>query len=166
MNRWLTLVAFIAWTALAFWVGREWRDRSADLDTANVATEQAQGEANAQAGVREIEHKQAAATQGAADTADTREDKIDADYNARIAAAVAGRDTELGRVRKLWAGCETGRLSGDAAAAAEAAEQDRLRRASAAGIVRACQLAQSERDETIDRYEAAAAASAKAQVKP
>jgi uncharacterized membrane protein YccC len=157
MNRILiAIVALIAWTALAFWMGREWRDRSADLATSQQQTAAAQGEAKAQAGVRQVEHQQAAATQSAADRATTREDKIDADYDERMAAAVAGRDSELGRIRKLWAGCETDRLSGDAALAAEAAEQDRLRRASAARIVRACELAQSERDEVIDRYNVAA----------
>jgi len=156
MNRWLTLAAFVVWTALAFWMGREWRDRSADLDTATAATDAAQDEATAQAGVREVEHKQAAATQGVADKAATSKDKIDDDYKARMAAAVAGRDSELGELRKQWAGCETDRLSGDTAAAAEAAEQDRLRRASAARVVWACETVQSERDEAIDRYNVAA----------
>jgi phosphate starvation-inducible protein PhoH len=146
------IIAFVAWTALAFWMGREWRDRSADLTTATIETATVKESLTAEQGARAVEHQQAAATQGAADKATTREDKIDADYDERIAAAVAGRDSELGRIRKLWAGCETDRLSGGAAAAAEAAEQDRLRRASAARIVRACELAQSERDETIDRY--------------
>jgi hypothetical protein len=160
MNRILiAIVAFVAWTVLAFWAGREWRDRSADLATSQQQTAAAQGEAKAQAGAREVEHQQAAATQSAADSANTREDKIDADYDERIAAAVAGRDSELGKLRKQWAGCETDRLSSDAAIAAEAAEQDRLRQASAARAVRACELAQSERDEVIDRYNVAAGSS-------
>lgn len=158
MNRWVTLVVFVAWTGLAFWAGREWRDRSADLATSKQEAAAAQGEAKAQADVREKEHKQAAATQVAGDSADTREDKINADYEARISAAVAGRDSELGRLRKQWAGCETNRLSDGVAAAAEAAEQDRLRRASAARVVRACELAQSERDEAVDRYQAVSSA--------
>jgi|GEM_PF-6670954 len=100
------------------------------------------------------ERTQRAATQAAADSADNRQEKINADYQNRVAAAVAGRDSELGRLRRLWGSCETQRLSDGAAAAAEVAEEDRLRRASAAGIVRAVELAQSERDEAIDRYQA------------
>jgi len=156
MNRWLTLAAFVAWTALAFWMGREWRDRSADLTTATSETAAVKDSLTAEQGARAVEHQQAAATQGVADKAATRKDKIDDDYDARIKAAIAGRDSELGELRKQWAGCETDRLSGGAAAVAEAAEQDRLRRASAARIVRACELAQSERDEVIDRYNVAA----------
>lgn len=90
----------------------------------------------------------------AANAADSREEQINADYDRRIAAADAGHESELGQLRKLWGSCETGRLSSGAVAASEAAEQDRLRRASAARIVRAVELAQSERDEAIDRYEA------------
>ncbi|WDI91933.1 hypothetical protein [Xanthomonas campestris] len=138
--------------ALSFWAGWEWRDRSADVAVANAQVATGKQALQVEQAARDTEHKQAAATQGAADSAATREDKIDADYDARISAAVAGSDAELGRVRRLWAGCETSRLSGGAAAAAEAAEQDRLRRASAARIVRACELAQSERDEAVDRY--------------
>lgn len=160
MNRILiAIVALIAWTALAFWMGHEWRDRSADVDVATTETEAVKEALTAEQGARAVEHQQAAATQGVADKATTRKDKIDADYNERMAAAVAGRDSELGRIRKLWAGCETDRLSGDAAIAAEAAEQDRLRQASAARAVRACELAQSERDEVIDRYNVAAGSS-------
>jgi len=156
MNRWLTLAAFVAWTAAAFWMGREWRDRSADVDVATSETAAVKDSLIAEQGARAVEQQQAVATQDAADAADAREDKTDADYNARMVAAVAGRDSELGRLRKQWAGCETARLSGDAAAAAEAAEQDRLRQASAARIVWACERAQSERNEAIDRYNVAA----------
>lgn len=148
----IAVIAALVWSGAMFGAGWAWRGDRAE---AAVATgEAATGKQALQIvqAARATEHKQAAATQGAADSATTREDKIDADYDARIAAAIAGRDSELGRVRRLWAGCETDRLSGGAAAAAEAAEQDRLRRASAARIVRACELAQSERDEAVDRY--------------
>ncbi|NYF21921.1 hypothetical protein HDC36_003397 [Xanthomonas sp. JAI131] len=156
MNRWLTLAAFVAWTALAFWMGREWRDRSADLGVSKQQTAAVTESLTAEKGARAVEHQQATATQGVADKAATRKDQIDDDYNARMSAAVAGRDSELGELRKQWAGCETDRLSSDAAAAAQAAEQDRLRKASAARIVWACETAQSERDETIERYNVAA----------
>ncbi|WP_052688515.1 hypothetical protein [Xanthomonas albilineans] len=155
MNRILiAIAAVLLWSAAMFGAGWAWRGDRAQAATAKQDAGGAREEAKAQAGVREIEHKQATATQGAADSATQREDKIDADYDQRIAAAVAGRDSELGKLRKQWASCETDRLSSGAAAAAEAAEQDRLRGASAARIVRACELAQSERDEAIDRYQA------------
>lgn len=155
MNRTLAIiVAFVVWTALAGFVGWKWKDKTCDLADANKLLSNTTQSLQVEQQARHTEHKQAAATQSAADSADTRKDKINDDYDTRIAAAVAGRDSELGRIRKLWAGCETNRLSDGAAAAAEAAEQDRLRRASAARVVRACELAQSERDEAIDRYQA------------
>ncbi|WOS40667.1 hypothetical protein [Xanthomonas rydalmerensis] len=155
MNRTLAIIAaFVVWTALAAFAGWKWNDKTCDL--ADARNEAATGKQALQVEqqARETEHKQAAATQSAADIADTRQDKINDDYDARIAAALAGRDSELGRLRKQWAGCETNRLSGSAAVAAEAAEEDRLRQASAARALRAVELAQSERDETIDRYQA------------
>ncbi|XQA72080.1 hypothetical protein ACM9XA_11315 [Xanthomonas sacchari] len=162
MNRTVAaIVAFVVWTALAGFVGWKWKDKTCDLAESQQETAGVKESLAAEQKARETEHKQAAATQSAADSADTRKDKINDDYDARITAAVAGRDSELGRLRKQWAGCETNRLSSSAAAAAEAAEQDRLRRASAARVVRACELAQSERDETIDRYQAVSAAEPK-----
>ncbi|WP_153065968.1 hypothetical protein [Xanthomonas campestris] len=140
--------------ALSFWAGWEWRDRAADLDTANAAKDAAVDRANAVADALKVQRSQQSAAQSAADTADTREGKIHDDFDARISAAIAGRDSELGRLRNRWAACETSRLSDPAAAASEAAQQDGLRRASAARILRACELAQSERDEVIDRYQA------------
>jgi len=92
------------------------------------------------------------AAQGAGDTADAREKQINADCENRRSAAVAGRDSDLGRLLHLWAGCETQRLADGAATSAEAAEQDRLRRASAARVLGAVELAQSKRDEAVDRY--------------
>ncbi|MEE7545755.1 hypothetical protein HF319_00695 [Xanthomonas sp. Kuri4-1] len=147
----------LLWSAAMFAAGWAWRgDRAGAAD--------ARQQAGASAAVvqqvndtRATEHAQAQATQAVADTADTQEEKIDADYQERLAAALAGRDSELGRLRQQWAGCETARLSDPASAAAAAAEEDRLRRASAARVVRACELAQSERDEAVDRYQAALA---------
>lgn len=115
MNRWLTLVAFVAWTGLAFWAGREWRDRSADLATSRQETTAAQGEAKAQAGARDIEHTQG---QALADIgAKHEEDRTAA--QAVPAAVVAGvRDGSL-QLRDDLATCETQRLSDAAAGAAE-----------------------------------------------
>lgn len=93
---------------------------------------------------RQVERLQAQA----GDDADERERQIHEDYERRIAGLDADRD----RLRHHWRACATDRLSAGAAAAGEAAEADRLRRASAARIVRAAELAQSERDECIARY--------------
>ncbi|MBB5675527.1 hypothetical protein [Xanthomonas arboricola] len=155
MNRHaIAIIATLLWSAAMFGAGWAWRGDRAEGAASEQEAGTALGALAGEQAARATEHQQAASAQQAGDKATTREDKIDADYDARIAAAVAGRDSELGRVRRLWAGCETGRLSGGAAAAAEAAEQDRLRGASAARVVRACELAQSERDEAVDRYQA------------
>ena len=148
------IIAFVVWTALAFAAGWAWRGDRAETVEAKTEAKAAKAEAGAQADARKAEQAITTKQTGAGDAADAREERIDADFDARVAAAVAGRESELGRIRKLWGQCETGRLSDGAAAAAEVAEQDRLRGASAARIVRACELAQSERDEAIDRYEA------------
>ncbi|WP_126969052.1 hypothetical protein [Xanthomonas sp. BRIP62411] len=150
----IAIIAALLWSAAMIGAGWAWRGDKAEAATSEQKAGAALGALEGEQAARATEHQQAASAQQAGDKAATREDKIDADYDARIAAAVAGRDSELGRVRRLWAGCETDRLSGGAAAAAEAAEQDRLRGASAARVVRACELAQSERDEAVDRYQA------------
>jgi len=80
-------------------------------------------------------------------------DRYDAERQA-IEARAAAAESAAGRLRKLWGQCETDALAGSAAAAAAAAEQDRLREASARRIERAVELAQSERNEAVDRYEA------------
>ena len=156
MNRILiALGVALVWSVAMFGAGWAWRGDRAETADARQDGKASAAVAQQQAQARDVEHKQGQAIQAAADSADTRREKIDADYEARLAAAVAGRDDELGRLRRQWAGCETARLTGDPGAAAAAAEEDRLRRASAAGVVRAVERAQSERDEVIDRYEAA-----------
>ncbi|MBO9766504.1 MULTISPECIES: hypothetical protein [Xanthomonas] len=155
MNRHaIAIIATLLWSVAMFGAGWAWRGDRAEGAISEQKAGAALGALAGEQAARATEHQQAGAAQQAGDKATAREDKIDADYDARIAAAVAGRDSELSRVRRLWAGCETDRLSGGATAAAEAAEQDRLRGASAARVVRACELAQSERDEAIDRYQA------------
>lgn len=152
----IAIIATLLWSGAMFGAGWAWRGDRAEAAVATGEAATGKQALQVEQAARVTEHKQAAATQGAADSATTREDKIDADYDARIAAAVAGRDSELGRLRNEWAACETSRLSDPAAAAAEIARKDGLRRASAARIVRACELAQSERDEAVDRYQAIA----------
>ncbi|WP_256775432.1 MULTISPECIES: hypothetical protein [unclassified Stenotrophomonas] len=144
----------VAALALSFWAGWAWRGDQAAIiaGTAEVADwrKALVGEQLA----RSVDHEQVRDVQQAEDSADKREERLNGEYQERVAAAVAGRDSELGRLRSHWASCETNRLADGAAASAEAAEQDRLRRVGAAGIVRSCELAQSERDEAVDRYRA------------
>ena len=148
------LLAWVVSCALAFAAGWAWRSDRAELSQADAAVTLGRDALAAEQMARGVERDQVAAGQRAGDAADGREEGINANYEERVAAAVAGHDGELGRLRKQWAGCETGRLADGVAAAAAAAEEDRLRRLSAARIVRACELAQSERDEAIDRYQA------------
>ncbi|MGX2089242.1 hypothetical protein [Xanthomonas campestris] len=150
----LKIAIAVGLLAISFWAGWTWRGDRAETAAATYQAVTGKQALQVEQAARATEHQQAAATQSAADSATTREDKIDADYDTRLAAAIAGHDSELGRIRQLWAGCETNRLSAGAAAAAEVADQDRLRGASAARIVRACERAQSERDEAVDLYEA------------
>ncbi|MFK3846623.1 hypothetical protein [Stenotrophomonas sp. NPDC078853] len=148
------ILRFVCWSALMFGLGWAWRGDRAEIaevrGSAEVVGAALQGEQVA----RTTDRAQVEAVQQAADAANHREDRIDAEYQERVTAAVAGRDSELGRLRHQWAGCETGRLADGAAAVAEAAAENRLRRLSASRIVRACELAQSERDEAVDRYQA------------
>lgn len=134
----------------SFWAGREWRSRSCELAQSRAETTLHQGNAQAIAQARYLERKSTQAQQAVSDAASTREATIDAQYDARLAAA--GNGTDYGRLSRLWGQCETDRLSERAAASAEVAGQDRLRRESAARIVRDVETLQSERDEVIDRY--------------
>lgn len=152
------LIAWAVCCVLSFAAGWSWRGDRAALSAATAEVADGREALAGEQVARSVDRVQVVGVQQAGDTANVREEKINADYQERIAAAVAGRDGELGRLRGHWASCETGRLADGAAAAAAAAEQDRLRRLGAAGIVRACELAQSERDETVDRYRAVEAA--------
>jgi len=156
MTRAQILAAVWLLTLLAsFWAGREWRDRSCELAISAGALNALKADKQAVEQARAVEQKQGQAQQAAADTADKREAQINADYGERLASAGNGGDH--GRLSQLWGQCETDRLSERAATAAEAAGQDRLRRESAARIVRDVESAQSERDEVIDRYQAVGA---------
>ncbi len=144
----LVLLALLAWAGHGLY--------RAGYNAANVRAEKvigqfAKAEAAAQAKARKAEQALAAGLTDAADKADQRYDEIEADYQRRIAGVVSERD----RLQVLWrAERATDKLADSAAAAGAADETDRLRRESAARIVRAAEQAQSERDEAIDRYEA------------
>ena len=124
---------------------------AANVRAEQIIAEMAKAEADAQTRARKAEQALTDGLATAADEADQRNEQIERDYERRIAAVVSDRD----RLRDLWRDRRaTDRLADRAGAAAAAAEQDRLRRASAARIVRAVERVQSERDEVIDRYEA------------
>ncbi|WP_369913895.1 hypothetical protein AB8810_12770 [Xanthomonas sp. NCPPB 3005] len=132
MNRWLTLAVFVAWTGVAFWAGREWRDRSADLATSQQQTAAAQGEAKAQAGAREIEHTQG---QVLADIGVKHEEDRTA-AQAVPAAVVAGvRDGSL-QLRDDLATCSTSLLSQAVAGTLERDAHAQLRAEVAGDLVR------------------------------
>ncbi|MCI2243266.1 hypothetical protein L3067_01405 [Xanthomonas sp. PPL568] len=132
MNRWLTLAVFVAWTALSFWMGREWRDRSADLATSQQQTAAAQGEANAQADARQVEHTQG---QAMADIGAKHEE--DRSAAAAVPDAVVA-DLRAGnlKLRDGWASCETQRLSEASASTRERDAATQHREEFAARIVR------------------------------
>ena len=126
MNRWFTLAAFVIWTAVAAWVGWEWRDRGADLAAIQQQAAAAQGEAATQAEARATEHQQAETL--AAIGMKHEEDRKAA--TAVPAAVVAELRAGNLRLRNEWAGCETQRLSDTAAGSVErdalAASRDKL----------------------------------------
>lgn len=131
-------------------VGREWRDRSADLAESRREAAESRAETAAHVAARTAEHEQA---DKLAEIGAKHEE--DREAAATVPAAVVA-DLRAGnvRLRKEWAGCETRLLS---QAVASAAERDALAasREEAAGRivrigrdaddhVRACQAVISE----------------------
>ena len=111
-------------------LGREWRDRSADLAESRQQVAQLTGQVEAVQDARQAEHEQG---QALADIGATHEqDRQTAE--AVPAAVVADLRADVLRLRQHWAGCETRALS---EAAAGAVERDALAelRAEAAGAV-------------------------------
>ena len=113
-------------------LGREWRDRSADLAESRQAAKQALAETKAVESARETEHEQA--DKLAAIGAKHEEDRAAATSVAD--AVVAGvRSGDL-RLRDGWASCETQRLSEASAAAIERDAATERRAEFAAAVVR------------------------------
>ncbi|MBB5885452.1 hypothetical protein DYQ93_11515 [Xanthomonas sp. LMG 8992] len=108
-------ILFAAWTVGVFFFGVEWRDRSADLDTANTATEAAQVEAKAQTDARRQEHTQG---QAMADIGATHEQARTAAQGVPAAVVADLRAGNL-QLRDDLATCHTARLSEAAASAVE-----------------------------------------------
>jgi len=144
------ILAGIGLFLLGCLVGREWRDRSADLAESRQGVKQLAGQVDAVQGARQAEQAQGQALAGIG--AKHEEDRMAAET---VPAAVVA-DLRAGnvRLRKEWAGCETRLLS---EAVASAVERDALtqRREQLAGEivrigrdaddhVRACQAVISE----------------------
>ena len=111
-------------------LGREWRDRSADLAESRQQAAQLTGQVEAVQGARQAEQAQG---QALADIGAKHEEDRQA-AEAVPAAVVADLRADVLRLRQHWAGCETRALS---EAAAGAVERDALAelRAEAAGAV-------------------------------
>lgn len=124
------ILAGIALFLLGCLLGREWRDRSADLAESRQQVAQLTGQVEAVQDARQAEHSQGQALAGIGATHE--QDRQAAE--AVPAAVVADLRADVLRLRQHWAGCETRALS---EAAAGAAERDALAelRAEAAGAV-------------------------------
>lgn len=157
LRYWPEVVGGLIAAALLWWAASSAYDwaftngvNSERVRTEKVIREFMEAERVAMERAREAEQKVSRLQAQAGDDADERERRIHEDYERRIAGLDADRD----RLREHWRSCATDRLSAGAAAAGAVAEADRLRRAGSARIVRATELAQSERDECIALYEA------------
>lgn len=130
---------------LAYWLGGQ--GARADLaEYKTTVAKQAAHVADLATKASELARKaeQANAAKLAA-IAQTHEDTL-RDIEKRSEDRIAGLESGTLRIRKLWAGCETSRLSDPIARAAELTGQDRLRRESSERIVRAVERVQAQRD--------------------
>lgn len=122
----LTIARLLLLVSVSFWAGWEWRDRSADVATAEGEQAAAQGEAKAQGSARNAE-------QATGQTLATIGEKHEQDRQAAEAvpdAVVADLRAGNLRLRREWQGCEARRMSDAAAGAIErdalAASRDAL----------------------------------------
>lgn len=113
-------------------LGREWRDRSADLAESQQEVKQMAGQVEAVQGARQAEQAQGQALAGIG--AKHEEDREAAE--AVPAAVVADLRAGNVRLRQEWAGCETRLLSQAVASTVERDAAARLREEAAGRIVR------------------------------
>ena len=109
------IIAFVVWTALAFAAGWAWRGDRAEGAEATTQRDAAQAETKAVQGARATE--QASAETLADIGTQHEEDRRDAETVP--AAVVDDLRADRLRLRRLWAGCETQRLSDATAGAIE-----------------------------------------------
>lgn len=128
IRAYLAAAALLA--GLSFWVGWEWRARSADLAESRKEVAESRTETAAHVAARAAEHEQA---DKLAEIGETHE-QARAAAPAVADAVVADLRADRLRLRREWAGCETQRLS---EASAAAVERDALaqRREELAGAV-------------------------------
>lgn len=126
------ILAGLALFLLGFLLGREWRDRSADLAEAKVELAAVKDSLTVVQDARQAESEQGQAL--AEIGADHEQDRQAAE--AVPAAVVADLRNGNLRLREHWAACETRALSEAAAGAVERDEAARLREQGAADLVR------------------------------
>ena len=126
MTAYVKLAIAVALFLAGFWIGWEWRDRSADVATAETDAAAAQAQTHALELARATE--QTAGQTMAGIGAKHEDDRTAAE--AVPAAVVADLRAGNLRLRSEWQGCEANRMSDAAAAAGErdalAAERDAL----------------------------------------
>lgn len=113
------ILAGIALFLLGCLVGREWRDRSAELKESRQEVKQLVGQVEAVQGARTIEQSQG---QALADIGAKHEEDREAAEAVPAAVVADLRDGNV-RLRQEWAGCETRLLS---QAVASTVERDAL----------------------------------------
>jgi len=128
----LHILAGLALFLAGFLLGREWRDRSADLAESRQQVTQLTTQVEAVQDARQAEHSQGQAMAGIGATHEQDRQAAEA-----VPAAVVD-DLRAGalRLRQHWAECETRALSEAAAGAVELDETARLREEAAGRIVR------------------------------
>ena len=132
MNRLaIAIIAFVVWTGLSFWAGREWRDRSADLTAAERDKADITAVVEAVQDARTTEHTRA---DRMADIGDEHEVKR-GDAAGVPASVVADLQSGALQLRDELAGCATDRLSGATAAAIERDAANQLRGQIAGAVV-------------------------------
>lgn len=133
----IALVAFVAWTLLAFWAGWEWRDRSADIRDLRAANKRLTAQ------VAEANRALAAERTKAAKLADIGRQYEQDKLAAQAAAYALVGDLRAGnvRLRNELGALYTASLSGTAAHSAElgaAAQRGAELAAAAVGVGAAC----------------------------
>lgn len=113
-------------------LGREWRDRSADLAESRQQVSHLAGQVEAVQGARKAEQAQG---QALAEIGAKHEEDREA-AEAVPAAVVADLRADVLRLRQHWAGCETRALSEAAAGAVERDALTAVREEAAGRIVR------------------------------
>ena len=133
MNRLLIAITSLAlWTFATFWVGWEWRDRSADIKKLRADLELAELVNDTLVEAIDAERAKARAL------ADIGTQHEEARREAETVPAAVAADLRAGnlRLRREWAGCETQRLSEASAAAIERDAATERRAEFAAAVVR------------------------------